>query len=153
MLFRSPETPTEPETPREPETPEEKEIEISKAYIIDKSENGEGTEFETYTLDYNPPLKKENKLISISLGYRDVYTVTESTVITVIPKDSQQQVSSIYVDYKKGISYKDKDFYNTDHFIVSDLENFDLDSDYEISGIKPTLEIKTKPETDRKSVV
>ncbi len=137
---------TTPEEPEEPETPKEKEIEISEFYIIEKSLNGEGTEFETYTLDFNPPLKKENKLISLDLGYRDVYTVTDSTVITVIPKDEQQQVTAIRVGYDKNGSYRDKDFNNTDHFIVSDLETLELDSDYVISEITPTLEIKTKPE-------
>lgn len=136
---------TTPETPTEPEPPKEKEIGLSKAYIIDKSENGEGTEFETYTLDFNPPYTKETKINQFNIQ-ETIYTIKDSTVITVIPKDSQQQVSSIYVEYKKGISYKDKDFNNTDHFIVSDLENFEIDSDYEIMGIEPTLEIKTEPE-------
>ena len=139
-------TGSEPETPTEPETPKEKEIEISKIDIIDKSENGEGIEFETYTLDYNPPMKKERKLISISQGYRDVYTVTEATVITVIPKDEQQQVSSIYVGYDKDGAYKGKDFNNTDHFKAGDIAELETDSDYVISEITPTFEVKTIPE-------
>ena len=136
----------EPETPTEPEPPKEKEIEISKTYIIDKSENGEGIEFETYTLNYEPPMKKENKLVSISLGYRDVYTVTESTVITVIPKDNQQQVSAINVGYNRNGMFNDKDFNNTDHFKAGDITNLETDSDYTISEITPTLEVKTIPE-------
>lgn len=137
-------TGSEPEP--EPEQPKEKEIEISKTYIIDKSIDGEGIEFETYTLDYNPPLKKENKLISISLGYRDVYTVTESTIITVTPKDKQQQVLSINVEYNRNGMYNEKEFNNTDHFRAGDIATLDSDSDYEISGIAPTLEIKTIPD-------
>ena len=132
--------------PEEPETPKEKEIEISKAYIIDESLDGEGKEFETYSLDYNPPMKKERKLISVSLGYRDVYTVTETTIITVIPKDSQQQVSSIYVEYSRNGMYNVKDFSNTDNFKVGDITKLETDSDYEISEIKPTLEVITIPE-------
>lgn len=137
-------TGSEPETPTEPEP--QKEIEISESYIIDKSINGEGKEFENYFIDYNPPLKKENRFIDITVGYRDVYIVTETTVITVIPKDEQQQVTSLYIGYSKNGMYKGKDFNNTDHFKVSDLANFETDSDYEISEIDPTLEIKTKPE-------
>ena len=136
---------SEPETPEEPE-PEEKEIEISKTYIIDKSLNGEGTEFETYTLDYNPPMKIEKKLISVSIGYRYVYTVTDTTIITVTPKDNQQQVSSIYVGYNKDGMYKGKDFNNTDHFKAGDITKLETDSDYEISEIKPTLEVKPIPD-------
>ena len=139
-------TGSEPEPPEEPETPKEKEIEISKTGIIDDSLDGEGKEFETYTIDYNPPMKKENKLISISLGYRDVYTVTDSTVITVIPKDKQQQVTAIYVGYSRNGMYNGKDFNNTDHFKVEDIAKLETDSDYEISEITPTLEIKTIPE-------
>lgn len=137
---------SEPETPEEPETPKEKEIEISKSYIIDKSLNGEGTEFETYTLDYNPPMKIEKKLISVSIGYRDVYTVTDTTIITVTPKDSQQQVSSIYVGYDRNGMYNGKDFNNTDHFKVGDIAKLETDSDYEISEIEPTLEVKPIPD-------
>lgn len=136
-------TGSEPETPTEP--PKEKEIGISELYIIKKSLNGEGTEFETYTLDFNPPYTKETKINQFG-RQETIYIIKESTVITVIPKDSQQQVSSIRVGYNKNGSYKDKDFNNTDHFIVSDLETLELDSDYVISEIKPTLEIKTKPE-------
>lgn len=138
-------TGSEPEPPEEPETPKEKEIEISKTGIIDDSLDGEGTEFETYTLNYEPPMKKENKLISISLGYKDVYTVTDSTVITVVPKDNQQQVSSIYVGYSRNGMYNGKEF-NTDHFKAGDIAKLETDSDYEISEITPTLEVKTIPE-------
>lgn len=139
--------PTGSEEPEpEPETPTEKEIEISKFYIIDKSIDGEGKEFETYILDYNPPLKKEHKLIDITIGYRDVYTVTESTIITVTPKDIQQQVTSIIVDYNRNGMYNEKEFNNTDHFRAGDIATLDSDSDYTISGIDPTLEIKTIPD-------
>ena len=132
----------EPETPTEPE---EKEIEISKIYIIDKSENGEGTEFETYSLDYNPPMKKESTINMFGMQ-ETIYTVTESTVITVIPKDSQQQVSSINVGYNRNGMFNDKDFNNTDHFRAGDIAKLESDSDYTISEITPTFEVKTIPD-------
>ena len=128
----------------EPE-PEEKEIEISKAYIIDKSIDGEGTEFETYTLDFNPPYTKETKIDQFNRQVT-IYTIKESTVITVIPKDKQQQVTAIYVDYDRNGMYNEKEFNNTDHFRAGDIAKLDSDSDYTISGIAPTLEIKTIPD-------
>lgn len=139
---------TEPTGSEEPEPepePEEKEIEISKTYIINKSIDGEGKEFETYTIDYNPPLKKET-IINDFMEYEDVYTVTESTIITVTPKDKQQQVTAILVDYDRNGMYNEKEFNNTDHFRAGDIATLDSDSDYLISGIDPTLEIKTIPD-------
>ena len=138
-------TGSEPETPEEPEPPKEKEIEISKTYIIDKSENGEGIEFETYTLDYKPPYTKELKINQFGMQ-ETIYTIKESTVITVIPKDKQQQVSSINVGYNRNGMYNEKDFNNTDHFRAGDITKLETDSDYEISEITPTLEVKTIPE-------
>lgn len=129
----------------EPEQPKEKEIVISKAYIIDKSIDGKGTEFETYTIDYNPPLKKET-IINEFMEYEDVYSVTESTIITVTPKDIQQQVTSILIGYDRNGMYNEKEFTNTDHFRAGDIAKLDSDSDYTISGIDPTLEIKTIPD-------
>ena len=124
----------------------EKEIEISKTYIINKSIDGEGKEFETYTIDYNPPLKKETIINEIRMEYEDIYIVTESTIITVTPKDKQQQVTAIYVDYDRNGMYNEKEFNNTDHFRAGDIATLDSDSDYTISGIAPTLEIKTIPD-------
>ena len=135
---------SEPEPEPEPETPKEKEIKISKTYIIDKSENGEGIEFETYTLNYDPPMKKELKINQFN-RQETIYTVTESTIITVTPKDNQQQVLSINVGYNRNGMYNEKDF-NTNHFKAGDIANLDSDSDYTISEITPTLEVKTIPE-------
>jgi len=135
-------TGSEPEEP-EPEPP--KEIEISKGYIIDKSLNGEGTEFETHILDYNPPYTKELKINQFG-RQETIYTVTDSTVITVIPKDKQQQVTAIYVGYNRNGMYNGKDFNNTDHFKAGDIAELETDSDYTISEITPTLEVKTIPE-------
>lgn len=137
-------TGSEPEPEPEPEQPKEKEIEISKVYIIDKSIDGKGTEFETYTIDYNPPYTKETKINEFMIQ-ETIYTIKESTVITVIPKDKQQQVTAIYVDYNRNGMYNEKEF-NTDHFRAGDIATLDSDSDYTISGIAPTLEIKTIPD-------
>ena len=131
--------------PEEPEPPKEKEIKISKSYIIDESLDNEGIEFETYTLDYIPPMKKELKINQFN-RQETIYTVTESTIITVTPKDNQQQVTAINVGYNRNGMYNDKDFNNTDHFKAGDIAKLDSDSDYEISEITPTIEVKTIPE-------
>lgn len=135
-------TGSEPEP--EPE-PEEKEIEISKTYIIDKSENGEGIEFETYSLDYNPPYTKEVKINQFNRQVT-IYTIKESTIITVTPKDKQQQATAINVGYNRNGMYNEKEFNNTDHFRAGDIAKLDSDSDYTISEITPTIEVKTIPE-------
>ena len=137
-------TGSEPEPEPEPE-PEEKEIKISKSYIIDKSLDGEGKEFETHSLDYSPPYTKELKINQFG-RQETIYTIKETTVITVIPKDSQQQVTAISVGYNRNGMYNGKEFNNTDHFRAGDIATLDSDSDYEISEITPTLEVKTIPE-------
>lgn len=131
--------------PTEPEPPKEKEIELSKIYIIDKSINGEGIEFEDYTINYNPPYTKELKIDDFG-RQKTIYTIKDSTVITVIPKDEQQQVTAIRVGYNKNGGYNDKEFNGTDHFRAGDIAELEIDSDYVISEITPTFEVKTIPD-------